>query len=63
MPLMNRQIAGRFMKTMEGVVSEPAANHILKKNLNPLRVGLILYRVLDEVQKEYAYSPHSTEIL
>jgi len=48
---------------MEVMITEPAANHILKKNLNPLRCGLILYRVLDEVQKEYAYSPHSTEIL
>ena len=48
---------------MEIMIAEPASNHILKKNLNPLRTGLILYRVLDEVQKEYAYSPHSTEIL
>ena len=51
------------MKTMEIMIAEPASNHILKKNLNPLRTGLILYRVLDEVQKEYAYSPHSTAIL
>jgi hypothetical protein len=28
-----------------------------------MRVGLILYRVLDEVQSTYGYSPHSTEIL
>ena len=51
------------MKTMEDVVSESANNHFLKKNINPMRVGLILYRVLDEVQKNYGYSPHSTEIL
>lgn len=37
------------MKTMEDVVSESANNHFLKKNINPMRVGLILYRVLDEV--------------
>jgi hypothetical protein len=46
---MNRQIAARFMKTMENIVAEPASNSILKKNINPMRVGLILYRVLDEV--------------
>ena len=32
-------------------------------NINPLRVGLLLYRVLDEVQKEYSYSEHSTQIM
>jgi hypothetical protein len=51
------------MKTMEVIVSEPANKHFLKKNVNPMRVGLILYRVLDEVQRTYGYSPHSTSIL
>ena len=51
------------MKTIEGVISEPSSNSIFKNNINPLRVGLMLYRVLDEVQKEYAYSEHSTIIM
>lgn len=28
-----------------------------------MRVGLILFRVVDEVQKEYGYSEHSTSIM
>jgi hypothetical protein len=37
------------MKTIEGVLNEPASNSIFKNNLNPMRVGLMLYRVLEEV--------------
>jgi hypothetical protein len=51
------------MKTIEGVLNEPASNSIFKNNLNPMRVGLMLYRVLEEVQKEYAYSDHSTNLM
>ena len=49
-PLMTKQTAARFMKTIEGVLNEPASNSIFKNNLNPMRVGLMLYRVLEEVQ-------------
>jgi len=49
-PLMTKTTAAKFMKTVEGVLNEPASNSIFKNNLNPMRVGLMLYRVLDEVQ-------------
>jgi hypothetical protein len=49
MPLMNKVIAAQFMKTIERVLNEPASNSIFKMNINPLRMGLILYRVLFEV--------------
>jgi len=49
MPLMTRLIAAKFMKIIEGVLNEPASNSIFKNNLNPLRVGLMLYRTLVEV--------------
>jgi len=63
MPLMNRTLATNFMKIIEGVISNSAQDSIFKNNINPMRVGLILYRVVDEVQKEYGYSEHSTEIM
>jgi hypothetical protein len=62
-PLMTKQTAARFMKTIEGVLNEPASNSLFKNNLNPMRVGLMLYRVLEEVQLEYAYSDHSTNLM
>lgn len=51
------------MKIIERILNEPASNSIFKKNINPMRVGLLLYRVLEEVQEEYAYSKKSTEIM
>ena len=63
MPLMNKNLAARFMKIIEQILNEPAKRSIFKNNINPLRVGLMLYRVLDEVQKEYSYSEHSTQIM
>jgi hypothetical protein len=63
MPLMNRQLAARFMKIIEEVISNSAQDSIFKHNINPMRVGLVLFRVVDEVQKEYGYSEHSTEIM
>jgi hypothetical protein len=49
MPLMNKNLAARFMKIIEQILNEPAKRSIFKNNINPLRVGLMLYRVLDEV--------------
>ena len=49
MPLMNKQSSVRFMKTIEETLNLSANKSIFKKNINPLRVGLLLYRVLDEV--------------
>ena len=48
-PLMNKSSSVRFMKTIEGILNNSAYNSIFKSNINPLRVGLLLYRVLDEV--------------
>lgn len=49
MPLMNRKIASRIMKIFEEILNEPASNSVLKNNVNPLRVGLMLYRAIDTI--------------
>ena len=49
MPLMNRKTAARFMKIIEVVLNEPASNSVFRNNMNFLRVGLMLYRVITEV--------------
>jgi len=51
------------MKIIEQILNEPAKNSIFRNNINPLRVGLMLYKILDEVQKEYSYSEHSTNLM
>jgi len=49
MPLMNRKIAAKIMKILEGILNEPANNSVLRNNVNPLRVGLMLYRLIDDI--------------
>ena len=63
LPLMNRTVATRLMKLFEIVLEEPASNSILKNNINPLRVGLLIYRVLHLIQKKFSYSEHSSKLM
>ena len=51
------------MKIIEGVVGEQAHNSVLKMNINPLRTGLMLYRVIDEVYHAFQYSAGTTQIM
>lgn len=46
LPLMNRRLAFRMMKLLLQVLEEPANNGVLRNNINPLRVGLMLYRLI-----------------
>lgn len=62
-PMMNKHQASRFMKIIESILNEPAKNSIFRNNINPLRVGLMLYKILDDVQVEYNYSEHSTNLM
>jgi hypothetical protein len=57
---MNKNLATTFMKIIEVVLNESANNSIFRNNINPLRVGLMLYRVIDEVEANYHYSENST---
>ena len=62
-PLMNRKIAAWIMKILESVLNEPASNSVLKKNINPLRVGLMLYRLIDTIQNNFGYSKHTSDLM
>ena len=56
MPLLNRKQAFRFMKILGEVLDEPAANSVLRNNINPLRVGLMLYRLIETVTENFQFS-------
>ena len=60
---MNKSLATRFMKIVEEVLNFSPEDSIFKNNINPLRVGLMLYRVVDEVQTLYHYSINSTNLM
>ena len=61
--MMNKNLATRFMKIIEVILKEPADKSIFSNNINPIRVGLILFRVIDEVQTQYQYSQNSTDLM
>ena len=63
LPLMNRDIAIKLMKLLEIVIKEPASNSVLKHNINPFRVGLMLYRTIDLIQDRFQYSEHSSKLM
>lgn len=44
------------MRIIIEVIDYPASNSFLRNNLNPLRVGLMLYRLVDEVTRVFNYS-------
>lgn len=63
LPLMTKQVSAKFMKTIENVLMTPGQNSFIRCNLNPLRIGLLLYRVLDEVYQLHNYSKNSTDLM
>ena len=51
------------MKIFEEVLSEPAENSIFRQNINPLRVGLTLYKLIDDIQITFNYSKYTSEFM
>ena len=51
------------MKIFEEVLSEPAENSIFRQNINPLRVGLTLYKLIDDIKVEFAYSQYTSQFM
>lgn len=63
MPLLRRQDAFDLMKILIEVIDEPASNSFLRNNINPLRVGLLLYRLIAECVEIFGYSTHTASIM
>lgn len=61
--LIKRQEAFDLMKIIIEMLDEPASNSFLRNNINPLRVGLLLYRLIDEIKETFGYSMHTASLL
>ena len=48
-PSMSRKQAFQFLKVLEVVVDESYENSVFYRNINPIRVGLMLYKLLDDL--------------
>ena len=57
---MKKHQAEKIMKVFEEVLSEPAENSIFRQNINPLRVGLTLYKLIDDIQTTFGYSQYTS---
>lgn len=51
------------MKVILGVIDAPANDSVLRNNINPLRTGLMLYRLIDELTTKFQYSEHTAKIM
>lgn len=59
-PFMKKYQADAFMEIFDVVLKNPADECIFKQNINPLRVGLTLYKLIDDIQHEFGYSSFSS---
>ena len=62
-PFMKKHQAEKIMKVFEEVLGEPAENSIFRQNINPLRVGLTLYKLIDDIQTTFGYSQYTSQFM
>ena len=48
-PFMDKFVVGRLMKALEIVLNRPATECMMKHNINPLRVSMMLFRLVREI--------------
>lgn len=63
MPLMKTQEANNLMKTFDEVLDYPADQSIFRMNINPLRVGLLLYKTISDIHNMFGYSLYCTTLM
>jgi hypothetical protein len=62
-PFMKKSQAENFMEIFDVVLKKPANDSIFKKNINPMRVGLTMFKLIDDIEKEYKYSSFSSNAM
>jgi hypothetical protein len=49
MPNMTRKQALQILRILENIIEETYENSVFYRNINPIRVGLMLYKLLDDL--------------
>ena len=62
-PLMSKREAFELMRIIIEIIDEPASNSILRNNINPLRVSLMVYRLISEIKDTHQYSAHTSKVV
>lgn len=55
-PLMKHFHIKRFLRTIDEALDYSAENSIFRHNMNPLRVGLILYKLIQDLHDAFGFS-------
>ena len=63
MPSMSRKQAFTLLKILESVIEEPYEKSVFYRNNNPIRVGLMLYKLLDDLHSKMNTSDGVTNSL
>ena len=61
--LMSKREASALMRVIIIAINEPASNSILRNNINPLRVSLMLFRLTEEIRIVHNYSLHTCQVV
>ena len=59
MPMMQKKQADQFMKKIYIVLDSPVDDNIFKNNVNPLRVGLSLFKTIEDIKIHFGYSSYT----
>ncbi len=51
------------MDIFEQTLKEPPSNSIFRKNINPLRLGLVFYSVLDDIENKFDNLIYSCQLM
>ena len=58
MPVITKKQAYAAMKVFEEVIGNDANASIFRANINPLRLGLQLYKLIDDITDTFGYSQY-----
>jgi hypothetical protein len=62
-PFMKKHQAETLMEIFDVVLKKPANESIFKQNINPLRVGLTMYKLIDDIRIEFNYSEFCSDAM
>ena len=61
LPLIKKTRAKEFMKIFEKLLKEQKSDSLFEYNSNPIAVGLLLLKVIDEIHHRFNYSQFAVD--
>lgn len=61
MPRMKQREAEDFIKTFEKVIHDTAEESFFRYNANPIRCGLVLYKMIDDLENQFELKSYTSD--